>query len=303
MKFILLPFVLLLCVVTLTTAQQFPEFAPIGAKWTYNYSYASSPMPGASMITKPVYLRCTGRDTFTGVVYKRLEGDLGCSTFFKKAYLRQDGAKIYFYNPKNDNDYLLYDFEAKVGDTWQIQELPGYPQTMDIIKVTVTDITTRITEDNDTLKVWKINKTQISGSKSYWEWSDEIIERVGNHSFLFPGNPLCEKIIGGLRCYEDPTFSTRFVPYPCNAILDNEELGDAKTNFSISPNPTTGILQLQSAEPFSTLYLYDHQGRNVATYTEEGMNEIDISNYPNGFYVLKGVDSRNHFYIQKVIKF
>ncbi len=82
MKNVILSFLLLLSIATIASAQQYPEFAPIGAKWTYSYSYASSPMPGASMITKPIYLKCTGRDTFTGVVYKRLEGNLGCSTFF-----------------------------------------------------------------------------------------------------------------------------------------------------------------------------------------------------------------------------
>ncbi len=76
-------------------------------------------------------------------------------------------------------------------------------------------------------------------------------------------------------------------------------------NFTISPNPTHGLLQVDlSSENFNQagLYLYDVSGKRLMnTLTEDNINSLDLSGYPTGIYLLQIViEGRTS--ISKIVK-
>ncbi len=75
--------------------------------------------------------------------------------------------------------------------------------------------------------------------------------------------------------------------------------------ISLSPNPTTGIIQIKtpdSKEEITALYVYDIRGVLVKVQKKFNSKTIDISELSNGIYFMKVATKDNKSYTQKVIK-
>ncbi len=78
-------------------------------------------------------------------------------------------------------------------------------------------------------------------------------------------------------------------------IGDNSPL-----NFSICPNPTSGILNIQSDTPISQIEVYNLLGQLVVSNNNKKV--IDISNVSQGIYFIKIMDEKGTIGTQKVLK-
>ena len=67
----------------------------------------------------------------------------------------------------------------------------------------------------------------------------------------------------------------------------------------IYPNPTNGILQINSKEDIESLSLYNIQGKLIF---HEKTNSIDLSKFPKGLYLAKIVTKSNKSFTKKVIR-
>ena len=66
------------------------------------------------------------------------------------------------------------------------------------------------------------------------------------------------------------------------------------------PNPSEGIINIQSAEPVSKIEVYTLLGEKLKTFSNS--EEIDISVFSSGLYLVKLIDDDGNSEIQKVIK-
>jgi len=91
---------------------------------------------------------------------------------------------------------------------------------------------------------------------------------------------------------------TLFNKYPFYFILSvNDNL---LLDFSVYPNPTTGILTIQSKTSIVQIEIYNQLGQLVLSNNEE--NTIDISNVGQGLYFIKILDENGNIGTQKVVK-
>lgn len=79
-------------------------------------------------------------------------------------------------------------------------------------------------------------------------------------------------------------------------ITDNN---NQNNNVQIYPNPTTGIINLQSDEKYTNVSVIDVYGREAIVSLKR--NVIDISSLPNGIYFLK-VKTNSNVFTNKIIK-
>jgi len=71
-------------------------------------------------------------------------------------------------------------------------------------------------------------------------------------------------------------------------------------DFSVYPNPTKGILTIQSKTNIVQIEIYNQLGQLVLSNNEE--NTIDISNVGQGLYFIKILDENGNIGTQKVVK-
>jgi hypothetical protein len=71
--------------------------------------------------------------------------------------------------------------------------------------------------------------------------------------------------------------------------------------IAISPNPTTGLIDVKTTEAFDNLYIYDMTGKMVSSFVYSGSNQFDVSNLANGVYQI-AVTSKKGMSVSKLVK-
>ena len=322
MKYRLL-FIIVISLNTIVTAQV--EFAPVGARWTSDYHQSVSPFVFPQYWV-PKFLDCTGTDTIQGYVCKKLEGDLACAFVDTPIYIRQDGGKVYFYNNQTEDFHLLYDFDAAIGETWTISGVPYFSNNFyDELEVTVVAIE-EILIGGNVLKKMSLD-FYIPISPNYQpEWSDIIIEKIGNLDQLFPRHGLCDAPYRGLRCYQDSLLQCAVSDTIITLCIDSTIAEpNCHCQDTLLIEQTNGIREMQSAQirvypvPFSNelrillpaslatkpcrIRICDTAGRLLLTQDSKGIEEVilTIDQLPGGIYLVT-VESEGYRAIEKVLK-
>jgi len=70
--------------------------------------------------------------------------------------------------------------------------------------------------------------------------------------------------------------------------------------FNLYPNPTTGLLNIESVSPISEITIYNNLGQSL--YNFNNRNQINISSLSKGMYFVKIKDENNQVETKKVIK-
>jgi len=73
-------------------------------------------------------------------------------------------------------------------------------------------------------------------------------------------------------------------------------------NFTLSPIPTKGMLNIKSANQIDNVIIFDLLGKTVLSTRLNKLNQLDISNLSNGLYLVKATDSNGTVFIKKIIK-
>jgi len=202
--------------------------------------------------------------------------------------------------------FLLYDFNANVGDSWQYAPLDtsfGCPDTP-IATVTAkgTETIAGVSLDYFDISV-PMDTLMINGQPSYQVsassfLNQRIYPKLGalSYSALFDSQPnLCDgssfKTASlsshNLRCYSDNAVSLNrsTTSQACDywSLLSNKELEIAQ--LDIFPNPSHGIIQLKTDLEISSISLLDLNGRTLRNYS---INETELELPSNkGLYLLQ----------------
>ncbi|MNX54258.1 hypothetical protein D3C86_849810 [compost metagenome] len=83
-------------------------------------------------------------------------------------------------------------------------------------------------------------------------------------------------------------------------VQENLGIGDFdKTNFKLYPNPTTGILNLQTDLEVQDIQIYNQLGQFIAS---QKTTQVDLSNVSSGMYIIQINFKNGQTSKQKVVK-
>ena len=265
-----------------------PEFAPIGAEWYYNYDPDITLDEGYQKIT-------VLRDTIIGNQSCRfLEvRNIGYSYFYKEYYDFKAGNIILYekdnivYYSKNNQFYVLYDFTAKAGDSYNsISYMQHCSQTF---KVSI-DSVTYVEVDEQLLKNFHVTLND--------SFQTNYIEKIGYNEYLLPQFGFgCEVLTGPhypgpLRCYSDGDigiYSTNIVSN-CDYITSSTE-NKIFNDLKFFPNPAESFITVSNPSniQIKKIELIDFSGRIVQIWNANECkgNTMNIQNISPGVYLLK----------------
>ncbi|MEA3318124.1 MAG: T9SS type A sorting domain-containing protein [Bacteroidota bacterium] len=269
------------------------EWAPIGAKWYFNYTN----MYGV----QEYFIYESTKDTVIKnqncrklkITHFNADGN---SSHWGDEFINQESEKIfYFYE---DTFLLLYDFSLNVGDTLKVNlNSKIFPNFSD------TAYTAHIVDSVGSMIINGIElKTQylsLADDRIYGEndlcFHRVIIEKVGNLELLF-GEPVVRvempPFYGPLRCYQDESIYFNVNGNePCDTIITSITLLEENHNtINIFPNPTKDHLNIKFKEPCNShIVIYDINGNVLLNKKSINTNRISLSinDFKTGFYFMK----------------
>ncbi|MFC1732556.1 T9SS type A sorting domain-containing protein [candidate division KSB1 bacterium] len=285
------------------------DWAPVGAKWFYNHNYGSYEFLtviesiGDTNINSK---QCKILYTYEIISVMDSSGAYHWDTLHcPLQYTYQDSAKVFLYDISKNNFYTLYDFNTTSGDTITVVDtiFTGYCPTAYPFGTKfqyVIDSTTNIVIDSLTVRKQFVSPTQNSD----WIITPEIpngptgnypiIEKIGSTKFLFGVTKfqVMEGSIRCLRCYQDSSISF-FLDWsdtiPCGYLppLNINEINYYGYPLNIFPNPTTGILNIETHEK-ATLEFYNIEGQILKTIKSCNVKTtVDLSYLSSGIYIIK----------------
>lgn len=189
------------------------------------------------------------------------------------------------FNYAEDSAYLLYDFSADIGDTWQFASVDttfscnALPEATVVAKGTemIQGVPCRYLDVEFPMDTIDYGGTPIYQPISGWVLSDRIYLDFGALYYhgLFGRYPVtCDGTSfqlanQTLRCFQNDSVSFNFANYPCNSNISTAEYEVAQIN--IYPNPTSGTLHIELPEvdfpKDLRVQIYDVQGRMIMNRT------------------------------------
>lgn len=149
--------------------------------------------------------------------------------------------------------------------------------------------------------------------------NDAVIEKIGSEiDFLF--TPDCHSVdqftYQGLRCYEDKkmSFVNEWWKYfhpdvACDSLIDESDVGvkeNKLVNFNIYPNPVSDIFTISTnaySSKLERIEIVSLGGIKMMELNALNANLVfNISNIPNGFYVVKLFDCSGCIIEKKIVK-
>ncbi len=289
------------------------EFAPIGAKWTYETTIYPIFGGKINLITIFESIQDTIINQKKCRLLKRYEiskdknGNLQNPYFYSPAVIFQNGDKIF--QLFRDSFYLLYDWSLKSGDSIELQgEI--YPNESLSLRY-LTKIKSNIIDAKFGFSIRKINQDMICHGKL--GRIDNVIQfekfgMIENSLFYigeFCGIDYDTKF--HLRCYQDDQVGLiKFDSISCDSIRTDNTQVTNEQNLIIYPTLVTNNLNLLIASnQINKLEVYSIKGMNVLNTkksTDIVNNAIELSILDSGVYMLKIYLKNGSIRVNKFIK-
>ena len=209
--------------------------------------------------------------------------DKGVHADVTHEYVYERDGKLYWWNKTLGMFTVLYDYEAEVGDEWEIK-VGTESLTMHVDAVETVEY-----ED----KTYRM--LHVSDADDYF--SGDIVCGIGHLTSFFPERLMDNGDgvrVEGLRCYwVEDELVFKYGAEDCDAIYDElhgvEE--DVENQFNVYPNPTNGVLFVEThgrtALPTLTYRISNLMGQIVLTGNITAENQqIDVSVLPEGMYFI-----------------
>jgi len=212
------------------------EWAPIGAKWHYTKYNAINTDESFTLYHSKADTTVKNRD---------------CRLFNTGDIMYEIAGRVWHYHAGKDSFYLLYNFGAGSGESWDMLTVDPYDDSS-LLTVFIDSI-------GDTTINGKLLRTQyISVTDPNWSFDGKIIEGIGWNGFMFPyRNIMPQTWPGPLRCYEDldlGLYETGFAE-SCEFVTGiNETATSPKLEIRFLPNPFSNLGPSQRCIESSTVF-------------------------------------------------
>ena len=231
------------------------------------------------------------------------------NTYYSKTYytyLQWNGSKVYYLPPYDSTKYLLLDFNAQAGDSWEFAPYQSSPSSL--------------CPDSNIFHIDSIGADLISGNSVKWIKghnrnssimlldSVKIYQNMGMHFNIFRPlhNGKCMSDVNGqtLTCYEDTTIGKFILDSALCNIYDVLSLDEPKQNtFKIYPNPTSNTLIIRNMGKQNLIGVLT--GLNGKILKQEtvigGLTFWDVSFFAEGIYFLTLNQKGEVPFTQKII--
>ena len=210
-------------------------------------------------------------------------------------YVYERDGKVYWWNKTLEVFTVLYDYEAEVGDYWEI--VVG-TRTIDMH----VDAVEEIEYEDRTYRMLRVSDPEDL-------FSGNIVCGIGHLTSFFP-----ERLMGdgdrirveGMRCYwNEGELVFKYGDEDCDAVYSDvhgvEE--SAENQFDVYPNPTNGVLfvetRLIASLPDQTYHITNLMGQTLLTgqITVENQ-QIIVSSLPQGMYFISVGDVTRKFVVR-----
>lgn len=306
------------------------EFAPVGAKWYYSYTW---PYMQSLMIK----MESIAVEEINGIECKKLvtteylivgnENHLDSVTRSIDYYYK-DNNRIYHYDQFTDDFYALYDFNGIPGDTTIVRDTiidDCYDWNLHPIYYYCSNFSYAV-DSVDSIDINGYNLKLLHTSSCWETFGDEdwyfshpndptpIIENIGSVLFWF-GKWLTTNgtnEITGLRCYEDENMFYRSPdwpePYPCDSIpqvyYTSINNSSPLQSMKIHPNPakTDFTVSLRGYDSGTELRLFNISGQLVKTMKITRPSKhynFDVSDLPGGMYIISLYSKSKGAFVEK----
>lgn len=190
------------------------------------------------------------------------------------AILREDtvNKKVYLRNEYViGNECLLYDFNAKQGDTINVCNF----------QIIIDSVSTINISNGDERKIFYYQGT-ITG--------EYYIEGIGsNEGFVEISEPIGSPSID-LMCVKRQ--ETELYGQRCVEVTSIPNLSKDNININIYPNPTNSILKFDTEDQLKSFRIFDSSGKYILQNTIID-NTIDLINFKSGFYIIEFYNLKN----------
>ena len=205
-------------------------------------------------------------------------------------YVYERDGKLYWWNKTLEEFTVLYDYEAEVGDSWEIKV---GTRTLDMH----VDAVEEIEYEGRTYRMLRVSDPEDL-------FSGNIVCGIGHLTSFFP-----ERLMGdgdrmrveGMRCYwNEGELMFKYGDEDCDAIYSEvhgvEEDGPSTGSgsegaFTVYPNPTNGVLFVQTLRatslPAQTYRITNLMGQTLLAGQITNENQqITVSALPQGMYFI-----------------
>ena len=213
-------------------------------------------------------------------------------------YYREEDGIVYVIPPGETEEYLIYNFNLNLGDTYTVEWVSDFSGIDYPFEVTVNDVENVTTFDGIERKVMQVSNDSLGAYLL-------MMEGIGPFNSLFY-NPRYVKSLSGsytmrYHCQDGNLSYVLFIEYDCglNAIANLEN----KQKVIIAPNPATSTFDISADLPLQKVQIYNAQGQlvfsnNLMTTTYNYKIEDQL---PKGFYIVEIILQDKRSFVQKII--
>ena len=272
--------------------------------WTSRYFYQHLITVGDTTLMGKECIIIKQADDYGGETnpYPFMCENMGKERFF----LYRETDRLLWYNEEIGEFTTLHDYSAQEGDSWTIQVNSC---SFDVV-VDSTDLVYFGGKNHRVLYV----HDSVYGTSYFPFYEGCIIEDIGHTQHFFPIEIYwrCNEMAccsfqssSGLRCYiEEGEILWHQGDLACDSVYTVNHSGimdfDDSFHLKIYPNPTTGIVRIESEEEeIVEIQVYNSLGLLVKTFQDA--EEIHLETLPKGIYLLLITDTKNTKYETKVI--
>jgi hypothetical protein len=220
-------------------------------------------------------------------------------------YVYERDGKLYWWNKTLEEFTVLYDYEAEVGDSWEIKV---GTRTLDMH----VDAVEEIEYEGRTYRMLRVSDPDDL-------FSGNIVCGIGHLTSFFP-----ERLMGdgdrmrveGMRCYwSEGELVFKYGDEDCDAIYSEvhglEEGGPSTPStgsgtagtFTVYPNPTNGVLFVETRRatslPAETYHITNLVGQTVLSGNITADNQqINVSSLPQGMYFITFAGETRKFVVR-----
>lgn len=278
-------------------------FAPIGAEWTMGYQLPNT-MDEFGFRT----INVTGDTIKNGISCRIIEGDLGphSANLFGDNYIYEDGGKVYAYYDQINQFQKIFDFDAEVGESWEIiVHETATNAVFDTFEITIDSTFVEILDGDSTKSyLYSLDFIPSGGSQcpdfiefEPLEYDLKANSKLGAGHYLFPvPTIICVADIyqmewnGRLRCYLDNDINysdlTSNIPNCTYQNISIEEMGNEY--IELVWNSTLNIVSIINLNETNTIgefIVYDMNGKVVLK--QNNSTPLNISHLLPSLYIVE----------------
>ena len=282
------------------------EWAPIGAEWHFD-NKLQLPRDFHGYTHYKVLKDTIVNSRLVRMIEKQVVRPNGGIQATDTLYTYEENSKVYFLI--NGKFSMGYDFGAQVGDTIKLD-----PDIFncDSVSPMIVDSIQWMKVNGVQLKIQFVSYKYLRKRYNNEKVIEAFTEKLGYYKDLIY-HPACSPgdsfVFPYLRCYQDQSISyiselwqARYPNASCDALITAIDEKFSNHRVKIYPNPTTGIIQIETNDNISSLAIYDSRGSKTKYYLNDHLSSADLSSLPGGLYFIKIIFKNKECYNYSIIK-